>query len=158
AVYIGRNIAATRAAYGIATQDAQNPNGSVAYNPYNAIANPLPADAVDTANPTVDNIRILDPSVISPTFRNFEQSALPYGFSPTLDVDRYTVTDPGTDASATHDYIVGVREEVPGSNLTGSQNNWINQHTVYTHGYGFVAARADTDVTNTDQSAFTEGG
>jgi uncharacterized membrane protein (UPF0182 family) len=62
-----------------------------------------------------------------------------------------------TKQDETHDYIVGVREQVPGSNLTGSQNNWINQHTVYTHGYGFVAARADTDVTSTDEAGgFTE--
>jgi uncharacterized membrane protein (UPF0182 family) len=158
APYILRNINATRQAYGIVTRDADHPDGSVAYSPYSAIANPVPAAATDTSNPTVDNIRILDPSVISPTFRNFQKSALPYGFSPTLDVDRYKLPDPQTGTDVTHDYIVAVREQVPGSNLTGSQNNWINQHTVYTHGYGFVAARADTDVTNSDQSAYTEGG
>ena len=152
APYILRNINATQAAYGIVTNDATHPNGSVYYTPYQAITDPNPSDAADTANPTVDNIRILDPSVISPTFRNFQKIALPYGFSSKLDVDRYTLDE------VEHDYIVGVREQEPGSNLTGSQDNWINQHTVYTHGYGFVAARADTDVTSTDQSVgFTEG-
>jgi len=157
APYILRNITATQAAYGIVTKDAQHPNGTVDYSDYSAIPNPSPSDAANTANPTVDNIRILDPNIISPTFRNFQKIGLPYGFSPTLDVDRYSLpVRPGQDE--THDYIVGVREAVPGSNLTGSQNNWINQHTVYTHGYGFVAARADTNVTSTDQSVgFTEG-
>src|SRR4051812_19128298 len=156
-VYISRNIAATRAAYGIVTKDATHPNGTVAYDQYKAISDPIPSAAEDTTNPTVDNIRILDPSIISPTFRNFQKIGLPYGFSPTLNVDRYTLPNPVTRAPETHDYIVGVREQVTGSNLIGSQNNWINQHTVYTHGYGFVAARADTNVTSTDQSAFTEG-
>jgi uncharacterized protein len=157
APYIKRNIDATQTAYGIVTRDKAHPNGRVHYVDYNAISDPIPTDATETANPTVDNIRILDPNVISPTFRNFQKIGLPYGFSPTLDVDRYTLPDPTTKQPVKHDYIVAVREQVPGSNLTGSQNNWINQHTVYTHGYGFVAAEADEDVTNADQSAFTEG-
>ncbi|MDT4940416.1 MAG: uncharacterized protein QOJ34_505 [Pseudonocardiales bacterium] len=157
-VYISRNIEATRAAYGIVTKDAGDPKGSVVYDQYEAIRNPNPSDADDTTNPTVDNIRILDPNVISPTFRNFQKIGIPYGFSPTLDVDRYTLENSVTHTDETHDYVVGVREQVPGSNLIGSQDNWINQHTVYTHGYGFVAARADTSVTSTDEAlAFTEG-
>jgi uncharacterized membrane protein (UPF0182 family) len=150
--YIARNIAATREAYGIVTKDAQNPNGTVSYvTDYPATASPDPASATDTTNPTVNNIRILDPNIISPTFRNFQKIGLPYGFASTLDVDRYTV------GGQEHDYIVAVREQVTGSNLTGSQDNWINQHTVYTHGYGFVAAQADLDVTDPDHAAFTEG-
>jgi uncharacterized membrane protein (UPF0182 family) len=150
APYIARNIDATRRAYDIVTKDAAHPNGTVAYDPYAAIATPDRTAVTDT-NATVDNIRILDPNVISSTFTNFQKIGLPYGFSNTLDVDRYTVN--GTK----HDYVVGVREQVTGSNLVGSQDNWINQHTVYTHGSGFVAAEADKDVTNGDASAYTEG-
>lgn len=149
--YIGRNITATREAYGIVTANKDGSNGgTVSYQQYAATAKPAPT-AVTSTNTTVDNIRILDPNVISPTFTNAQKIGLPYGFSNTLDVDRYTVNN------TEHDYVVGVREQVPGSNLTGSQNNWINQHTVYTHGYGFVAAEADKDVTNGDASAYTEG-
>ena len=153
--YIGRNIEATREGYGIVTDDAAHPHGTVSYVPYRAIANP-PTDAISTANTTVSNIRILDPNVVSPTFNNAQKIGLPYGFSGSLDVDRYTLPD--TSAGVKHDYVVGVREQVPGSNLQGSQDNWINQHTVYTHGYGFVAAEADKDVTNVnDTAAYTEG-
>jgi uncharacterized membrane protein (UPF0182 family) len=150
APYIERNINATRAAYDIVTQDAAHPNGTVQYVQYPATTSPDPSAVKDT-NTTVDNIRILDPNIISPTFRNAQKIGLPYGFSPKLDIDRYTVN--GTE----HDYIVAVREQVPGSNLSGSQNNWINQHTVYTHGYGFVAAEADVDVTNGRSTDYTEG-
>ena len=156
--YISRNIKATRQAYDIVTRDAANPNGSVIYEQYQANPKPAP-DAITNTDATVDNIRILDPNVISPTFLNAQKIGVPYGFSPKLDVDRYTLpekTATGT-ADVKHDYIVAVREQVPGSNLSGAQDNWINQHTVYTHGYGFVAAQADVDVTNGDASDYTEG-
>lgn len=151
APYIKRNINATRAGYGIVTDSKKHPDGKVVYSAYRATANPKP-EAVTDKDTTVDNIRILDPNVISPTFVNTQKIGLPYGFSSKLDVDRYTIN------GVEHDYVVGVREQVPGSNLKGSQNNWINQHTVYTHGYGFVAAEADKDVTSTaDTSEYTEG-
>jgi uncharacterized membrane protein (UPF0182 family) len=149
-VYIGRNITATRQAYGIVTASARNPDGSVHYVQYNATGTP-DTSAISDTNTTVDNIRILDPNVISPTFTNQQKIGLPYAFADTLDVDRYTIDN------VTHDYIVAAREQATGSNLVGSQNNWINQHTVYTHGYGFVAAQADKDVTNGKPSDYTEG-
>ena len=42
----------------------------------------------------------------------------------------------------TSDYAVGLREINYGE-LTPQQSNWINRHTVYTHGYGLVAAPAN---------------
>jgi uncharacterized protein len=150
APYILRNINATRQAYDIVTKDAKNQNGRVGYTKYAATSTP-DRTAVTDANTTVDNIRILDPNLISPTFVNAQKIGLPYGFSSKLDVDRYTIN------GKEHDYVVAVREQVRGSNLSGSQNNWINQHTVYTHGYGFVAAEADEDVTNGKASDYTEG-
>ncbi|MBN9620559.1 MAG: UPF0182 family protein, partial [Actinobacteria bacterium] len=149
--YIARNIAATRAAYDITTQSTSDPNGTVNYVTYNATGTPQ-LSALSESNTTIANIRILDPNLISPTFTAQQKIAVPYAFSPQLNVDRYTI------GGVTHDYVVAVRELAPGSNLSGSQNNWINQHTVYTHGYGFVAAQADVDVTNGDASDYTEGG
>jgi uncharacterized membrane protein (UPF0182 family) len=158
ATYIGRNIEATRAAYDIVTAaepgtdgstQVKDPNGTVTYQNYSASANPTNS-AITTTNTTVDNIRILDPNVISPTVTNAQRILAPYGFATNLDMDRYTIN------GIEHDYVVGVRELVP-ANLSGTQTNWINLHTVYTHGYGFVAAEADTDVTNGKSSDYTEG-
>ncbi len=149
APYIKRNITATRDAYGIQTENAAGTSGSVNYVQYSATASPSSAAVTDT-DTTVDNVRILDPNVISPTFTYAQKIAQPYSFSNQLNVDRYTVK------GVTHDYIVGVRQLKP-SNLTGNLNNWINQYTVYTHGYGFAAAQADTDVTNGKPSDYTEG-
>jgi uncharacterized membrane protein (UPF0182 family) len=139
APYIKYNIAATRQAYGVVTN---TDGGTVTYKPYAATSDPSTA-ALRTANATVDNIRILDPNVVSPTFAQ-QQAQLNnfYGFPAKLDVERYTVD------GVTRDYVVGVRE-LDESKLSGDQTNWINKHTTYTHGYGFVAARADQDVTAT---------
>jgi uncharacterized membrane protein (UPF0182 family) len=146
APYISRNIAATRAAYGIRS------GSDVIYKSYQATPNPPVSDLTET-NPTVANLRILDPNLISPAFMKFQQDGNVYGFPTKLDVDRYTVD------GVTHDYIVSVRE-LDADNLKGNQRNWINQHTNYTHGYGFVAAAADQDVTNdgNQPGAFAAGG
>lgn len=140
APYILRNINATREAYGIKTANADFSNGGeVTYPTYPVVNDPSQTE-VTTANTTVDNIRITDPNVVSPTVTNEQKIRQVYGFSDKLNVDRYTID------GHEHDYIVGVREAVPG-NLQDSQRNWINQHTAYTHGYGFVAAQASVDIT-----------
>ncbi len=143
APYILRNIDATRQAYGIVTRDAKNTAGTVTYRQYAASSNPS-SSALTATDATVPNIRILDPNVLSPTFAQQQaQQQNFYGFPAKLDVDRYTVK------GKTNDYIVGVRE-LAAQNLTGQQTNWINQHTNYTHGYGFVAAKASQDVTQSN--------
>jgi hypothetical protein len=144
--YIKRNITATRDAYNIET------GADVSYVSYTASSNP-PTAALSQRNPTMDNVRILDPNVISATFSKFEQDGNVYGFPAKLDVDRYTID------GVTHDYVVAVRE-LDQTNLTGNQTNWINEHTNYTHGYGFVAAEADTDITTigNQPGAFAAGG
>ena len=154
APYIRRNIEATRQAYNIVT-DTKTEAGAVTYKTYPVTSTPS-ATSLAPGNATIDNIRILDPNVVSPTFVQKQKVRNPYGFAPTLDMDRYTLKDPNTKTDVEHDYVVGVREMVS-TNLTGSLANWINAHTVYTHGYGFVAAQADDDITNGTPGDFTEG-
>jgi uncharacterized membrane protein (UPF0182 family) len=125
APYILKNITATRQAYGIVTNTAGHA-GNVTYQRYSVSSDPTKSE-VTTNNTTVDNIRITDPNVVSPTVTNVQKIRQVYGFPDKLDVDRYTVD------GIEHDYVVGAREAVP-TNLQGSQRNWINQHTVYTHG------------------------
>ncbi|MFC4125276.1 UPF0182 family protein [Nocardia rhizosphaerae] len=126
--YIERNIMATRQAYGI-TDD------KVEYRDYRGQSpkSPLevPADAA-----TIGNARLLDPNILSPTFTQLRQLKNFYGFPESLDIDRYTLN------GSTQDYIVAARELHPEA-LSGNQRDWINRHTVYTHGNGFVAAPAN---------------
>ena len=141
AKYISRNIQATRAAYGIQTDTAKG-GGSVHYQDYSGTPT-IEASQLGEARyaNTIDNIRLLDPDVVSPTFTQVQRLKNQYNFSSRLDIDRYTI------GSTTKDYIVGVRE-LDADSLTGNQTNWINEHSYYTHGYGFVAAPADSEKVN----------
>ena len=87
-------------------------------------------------NASAQNVRIIDPQVVSEAFTQSQQVRGFYDFGPKLDVDRYTVAD------KTQDYVVGVRE-INDRALTEQQQNWLNRHTVFTHGYGLVAAPAN---------------
>jgi uncharacterized membrane protein (UPF0182 family) len=132
AAYIERAIDSTRDAYDLAEVQY------VDYGPGSddSSGTPTSADlAVDAG--TISNARLLDPNVLQPTFLARQQIRNVYGFPEKLDIDRYTDED-----GVTRDYVVAVRE-LDSSALSGNQTNWINQHTVYTHGNGFVAAPAN---------------
>ena len=129
ALYIQRSIDATRDSFGLAGTKVM---------PYPANASVPPTNLTDDKQ-TVPNIRLLDPAVVSATYTQTQQVRGFYGFQEKLDVDRYTVN------GETRDYVVGVRE-IEYNNLAGTQANWQNRHTVFTHGYGLVAAPANREV------------
>ena len=137
AEYIGRNINATRTAYGIKSADEGGKINQRQYAATTDVAAALPALRADKA--TIPNARLLDPNILTPTFRQFQQIRNVYDFPSKLDIDRYTIN------GKTSDYVVAVRE-LRSENLTGNQTNWINRHTLYTHGNGFVAAAANEDL------------
>ena len=121
APYIQRNIDATRAAYGLKGVDVQDYQATLSTN-----VGQLANDAA-----TISNIRLMDPNVLSATFRQLQQIKPYYTFPESLDIDRYTVNGVQRDA------VVAVRE----LNIDGNPSrNWINDHLVYTHGFGFVSA------------------
>ncbi|WP_089019119.1 UPF0182 family membrane protein [Micromonospora coriariae] len=126
APYIQRSIDATRAAFGL---------GATETTPY-AASNLTPPANLATDTSVVSNVRLLDPQLVSETYTQLQQVRGFYDFGPKLDIDRYGVN------GKTSDYVVGVREINYGE-LTDQQNTWINRHTVYTHGYGLVAAPAN---------------
>ncbi|MEU4334511.1 UPF0182 family protein [Micromonospora lupini] len=126
APYIQRSIDATRAAFGL---------GATETTPY-AANNLTPPANLATDTSVVSNVRLLDPQLVSETYTQLQQVRGFYDFGPKLDIDRYGVN------GKTSDYVVGVREINYGE-LTDQQNTWINRHTVYTHGYGLVAAPAN---------------
>jgi uncharacterized membrane protein (UPF0182 family) len=144
APYIQRNIDATRAAYGISDVDYQ------VYDAKNSVDAEAEAD-IKSDTGTIPNARLLDPNVLAPTFDQLQRILNYYGFADKLDIDRYTDAD-----GQERDYVIGVRELDP-SKLTGNQTNWINQHLVYTHGNGFVAAPANTTASD-GAPDFTTGG
>jgi uncharacterized membrane protein (UPF0182 family) len=139
APYIKRAIQSTLAAYGLDDVD------------YVDYAQSSTGDEVDTDaalaelrndTETIPNARLLDPNVLSQTFTARQQIRNVYGFPEKLDIDRYTLPDPATGQEAARDYVVAVRE-LNSQGLSENQDTWINRHTVYTHGNGFVAAPAN---------------
>ncbi|WCN80671.1 UPF0182 family membrane protein [Micromonospora sp. LH3U1] len=126
APYIQRSIDATRAAFGLAATET---------TPY-AASNLNPPANLATDTSVVSNVRLLDPQLVSETYTQLQQVRGFYDFGPKLDIDRYGVN------GNVSDYVVGVREINYGE-LTDQQNTWINRHTVYTHGFGLVAAPAN---------------
>lgn len=128
--YISRSIAATRQAYGLTDE-------VVTYRNYSGDAQTT-AQQVASDRATTSNIRLLDPTIVSPAFTQFQQGKNFYYFPDQLAMDRYT----GPDGNL-RDYVVAARELNP-DRLIDNQRDWINRHTVYTHGNGFIASPANT--------------
>lgn len=128
--YISRSITATRDAYGL-TGDA------VTYRDYSGNA-PATAEQVAADRATTSNIRLLDPTIVGPAFTQFQQGKNFYSFPDQLSIDRYNGPD-----GKLRDFVVAARELNP-DRLIDNQRDWINKHSVYTHGNGFIASPANT--------------
>jgi uncharacterized membrane protein (UPF0182 family) len=128
--YISRSITATRQAYGL-TDDV------VSYRNYSGDSQAT-AEQIVADRATTSNIRLLDPTIISPAFTQFEQGKNFFYFPDQLSIDRYVDRDGNL-----RDYVVAARELNP-DRLIDNQRDWINRHTVYTHGNGFIASPANT--------------
>ncbi|MCW2801328.1 MAG: hypothetical protein JWQ70_2800 [Aeromicrobium sp.] len=126
--YIARNITATRDAYGVNNVEVQS---------YTSKTSLTSAELAQSAESRVST-RLLDPTLIAPAFEQLQQVRGYYSVPTTLDVDRYKL---GTDTQP-QDIIIAARE-LHLAGLQASQRNWANDHTVYTHGYGVIAARGN---------------
>ncbi len=87
---------------------------------------------------TLQGLRLLDPDVVSPTFQQLQQVKSYYQFPSNLAMDRYPLPGAGLLPQDTVVAVRGMGGPPPG------QGNWINTHLVYTHGFGVVAATANT--------------
>jgi uncharacterized membrane protein (UPF0182 family) len=118
--YIDRNIKATKAAFGL--RDVQTIDFAADNNVTSATL---------TANSaTIENVRLWDPApeVLGATYNRLQQIRNFYQFND-VDVDRYVV-----DGNVRQE-LVSARE----LNIGGIPSaSWVNQHLVYTHGYGAV--------------------
>ncbi|HSE09203.1 MAG TPA: UPF0182 family protein [Nocardioidaceae bacterium] len=123
APYIKRNIEATRAAYSI---------DGAEITPYRATVS-LSTEQLRADAQSIPGIRLLDPALVSDTFEQLQQVRGFYSVPGVLDVDRYPVN------GELRDMVMAVRE-LNQAGLPEDQRNWANLHTVYTHGFGVVAA------------------
>jgi uncharacterized membrane protein (UPF0182 family) len=149
APYIEKNIAATRAAYDIDTVEEY------------ALPSTRVSVVDDTNNPSVTSIPLVDPQLVRQAFQQNQQVRGYYSVADVLDVDHYEIN--GIDRAL----VLGVRE-LDQSALNSDVQNWLNLHTVYTHGNDIIAAYANQrDGDNialqtsgagiTDKTAWAEG-
>jgi uncharacterized protein len=120
--YIQRNLEATSKAYGI---------DNVERVEYNAVTDATPGAIREDAETTA-SIRILDPALVSASFRQLEQFRQYYNFPNQLDVGRYEID------GKVQDTVLAVRELNQAG--LGDSQSWYNNVVVYTHGFGVVAA------------------
>ena len=118
--YLERNIAMTRAAYGL---DRIEPH-------------PFPADqALDAAAiarnaATFQNVRLWDPQPLLDAYRQLQLIRLSYDFHD-VDVDRYEL------AGGRRQVMLAARE-INAELLPENARTWVNQRLQFTHGFGAV--------------------
>lgn len=119
--YMQEHIKMTQQAYGIADVETKE---------YAAVTQVAPGQLKADAA-ALPGIRLIDPMVVAPTFDQLQQVRGYYAFPDVLNIDRYTLDGAETDV------VIAARE----LDIAGVPDaNWNNLHTVYTHGYGVVAA------------------
>lgn len=121
--YIQREIAGTRAAYGIAAVGTNQFTGT----------SPLTPDEVGADQSTVQNLRLWDDRQLADTYDNLQTIRTYYTF-PAIDLDRYNIN------GVYQQVEIGARE-VNVAQLPASAQNWVNQRLKYTHGYGVAASQ-----------------
>ncbi|MGF1668474.1 MAG: UPF0182 family protein [Acidimicrobiia bacterium] len=122
--FIGRNLEATKAAYGLDTVVRRNfaANRELTYR-----------QLVDDNDLTVSNLRLWDPDVLTRTYQNLQELA-PYYRLDFVDTDRYLVDGQMTQV------MVAARE----LDETGyPERNWQTIRLIYTHGFGMALSPAN---------------
>jgi uncharacterized membrane protein (UPF0182 family) len=170
--YIQRTIALTRQAFDLEAIDARtfNPQGTLTQADLQA--NDL----------TIRNIRLWDQRPLLETNRQLQQIR-PYYRFPDADIDRYTLEtdvttrrpdappktvapDETTESAERRQVLIAARE-LDYSAVPQQAQTWVNQHLIYTHGYGFTISPVNTvgpgglpeyfvkDIAGTDDGALT---
>ena len=122
--YVGRTIEFTRNAFGLTDVDVRS----------FAAAQNLDADSIEANRPTIDNLRLWDPAVLESTYRQLQELRTFYKFED-VDIDRYDV-----DGELTQVMLSARELDLDGLEVTG----WVNEHLVFTHGFGAVLSPANT--------------
>ena len=125
--YIERSIAFTRQAFALKNIEVKtfNPQGE------------LTAADIQRNNLTIDNIRLWDTRPLLQTNRQLQQIRLYYKF-PGADIDRYTLKQSLTTPRTAKQQAIIAARELDYSAVPQQAKTWVNEHLIYTHGYGFT--------------------
>ncbi len=117
--YILNNIKFTREAYGL---------NKVQVKPF-PVGQSLTYQDIRDNHSTIENIRLWDRRPLLQTYKQIQEIRLYYDFN-SIQVDRYHF-DKYTEVA------LGARE-LPVSQIPARAQTWVNEHLIYTHGYGVV--------------------
>ena len=134
--YIEYHIDFTREAYGMGA-------GKVEVRDFAASPDLAAADIAANQS-TIDNVRLWDPGVLAPAYRQL-QAIRPYYQISNVDTDRYVI-----DGQLTQVMVAARELDSAGLPATG----WVNERLVYTHGFGEVISRANDVNPTTGEPAF----
>ncbi|PSB14016.1 hypothetical protein C7B76_17815, partial [filamentous cyanobacterium CCP2] len=95
----------------------------------------LTLEDLEANDRTVNNIRLWDTNPLLETNRQLQRIRLYYEF-PDADVDRYTI--PNEDGELAQQQVLISARELDYNSVPAGAQTWINQHLIYTHGYGFT--------------------
>jgi len=118
--YIERNIMATRRAFGLDEIETRQ---------FPANEDLTAQDVIENRD-TLENVRLWDPNIVTQSYKQL-QIIRPYYDFPDVDIDRYQIGD------RTRQVLISARE-LDVNQLAEQARTWVNQHLVYTHGYGLV--------------------
>jgi len=124
--FIERNIAGTQRAFGLEQIRLEQ-------RPFEPL---VTAADVEANEPTVSNIRLWRPTALKQNFESVQRIRQYYDFND-VDVDRYQI-----DGESRVLMVSG--REVTQSGVSAQAQTWQNQHLVYTHGFGTVAAQVNS--------------
>ncbi|MEM6450626.1 MAG: UPF0182 family protein [Cyanobacteria bacterium P01_D01_bin.105] len=129
--YIERTIAFTRKAFGLDDIEIEsfNPQGN------------LTAQNLQQNELTIGNIRLWDTRPLLESNRQLQQIRLYYEFAD-ADVDRYTLI--GDDQSSDRRQVLISARELNYEQVPTEAQTWVNEHLIYTHGYGFTMSPVNT--------------
>jgi uncharacterized membrane protein (UPF0182 family) len=116
--YLVHAIAGTRKAFGL---------DRIVTRPFPATED-LKWEDVEQAQGTLDNIKIWDHRPLRATYKQVQVIRLYYDF-PAISVDRYW-------ADGRYRQVMLSARELVTSQLPAQSQTWLNQHLLYTHGYG----------------------
>jgi uncharacterized membrane protein (UPF0182 family) len=117
--YILNNIKLTREAFGL---------NNIQVKPFQVSQNITYKDILENRH-TTDNIRLWDRRPLIQTYKQLQEIRLYYDFN-SVQVDRYHF-------EKYTEVALGARE-LPLSEVPARARTWVNDHLIYTHGYGVV--------------------
>jgi uncharacterized protein len=125
--YIERSIKMTRKAFNLDTIEAKtfDPEGE------------LTAQDIKNNDSTIKNIRLWDTRPILQANRQLQQIRPYYQFHD-ADIDRYFLSKDASIAQGDRQQVIIAARELDYAQVIDIAKTWVNEHLIYTHGYGFT--------------------